>query len=359
MLEVRMLPARFGDSIWVEYGHGDERRRILIDGGTGRTREAITAMLEALPAEERRFELLTVSHIDRDHIEGVLGLLEEQPLRFEVGEVWFNGYPQLPDTPEDEMFGAKQGERLTQAILQHELPWNRRFGGKAVAVPDAGELPRVELDGGAVLTLLQPTTGALAKLKGVWEKELLDAGLVPGFGLDANDGEDGDGDEEFGGGDLPDVEALAATPFEPDASKANASSIAFLFEFEGKRLLFAADAHADKLAEALERLSPGEPLAIDLFKLSHHGSKKTVSRELVEKVRCSRFVFSTNGSIFGHPHPETVARVLAAGGETPELIFNYRSAHNKIWDLGVLKGKHRYRTRYPADGGEGIVIGLE
>jgi hypothetical protein len=358
VLRIRFLPARFGDAIWIEYGDENVPHRVLIDGGTRGTRHDLRPLLQDLPSPDGgRMELLVITHFDRDHIEGVLGLLEDPTLPLDIGDVWFNGWGHLPENPPVEGFGAVQGERLTKAILERGLPWNRAFGGKAVATAPGAPLPSRSLPGGLELTLLSPAPEALLRLKPVWEREVRAANLDPGFGLEPND-DAPEGPEGFGAVDLPDVEALADTPFEDDRSEANASSIAFLASWEGRRVLFAADAPAGTVLEALDRISPHERLALDLFKISHHGSRSTTSRPLIEKVDCPRYVFSTNGSIFRHPHGEAVARVIVAGGPDPELIFNYRSKHNEIWDLGALRRRHGYRTRYPDRTGDGVTVSL-
>jgi beta-lactamase superfamily II metal-dependent hydrolase len=359
MFKVKFLPARFGDSIWIEYGDEHAPRRLLIDGGTAGTRKNLQALLNSLPVEQRRFELIVVTHIDRDHIEGILGLLEQVDLDFEVGEVWFNGWLHLPSVPGAVSYGAIQGERLSESILDHQLPWNRLFNEQAVSLPESGDLPVIELPGGMKLTLLSPTLEKLAQLKPVWEREVRDANLEPGFGMAENDANQPVGEvQEYGIFDFPDIDLLAASKFEEDNSEANGSSIAFLAEYDGKRVALTADAHADALLEAFERLSPANRINLDLYKLSHHGSKFTTSRPLIEKLDCPLYVFSTNGSIFKHPDQETVSRVIVAGGEHPELVFNYRNDRNDIWDLESLKSEHGYTTRYPTEPGQGIEISL-
>src|SRR5215470_9949055 len=129
--DVNFLPARYGDCILIEYGKDSKTCRVLIDGGTGGTKENIRKIVEALPEDERHFELMVITHIDRDHIEGVLSLLEEDELAFSVDDLWFNGWKHLPEN-EDETLGAMQGERLTAAITKHNISWNDAFGKKAV-----------------------------------------------------------------------------------------------------------------------------------------------------------------------------------------------------------------------------------
>ena len=72
MFRLEMLPARYGDCIWIEYGE-DPVRRILIDGGApGVYKRTLKPRLKQLSDEERKFELLVVTHVDYDHIRGVL-----------------------------------------------------------------------------------------------------------------------------------------------------------------------------------------------------------------------------------------------------------------------------------------------
>ncbi|NIX24041.1 MAG: hypothetical protein GWN07_31175, partial [Actinobacteria bacterium] len=64
MFTLRMLPARHGDALWIEYG--DRPHRILIDGGpssrttTGHLRDLLST------AEDTGLDLLVVTHIDAD-----------------------------------------------------------------------------------------------------------------------------------------------------------------------------------------------------------------------------------------------------------------------------------------------------
>lgn len=347
---VHFLPARYGDCIWIEYGEADALHRILIDGGTGGTRHLIKEMIEALPEGERHFELMVVTHIDRDHIEGILTLLEEEELNFTVGDFWFNGWNHLPGNREDEYFGAKQGERLTECILRHKLPWNQAFDGKAVVIPVDEELPEVVLEGGMKLTLLSPQEEGLQRLKPKWEAELIKEGLVPGFG--AVPVQEEEGVERFG---PPNINQLNKAAFKEDSAEANGSSIAFLAEFDNQRVLFAGDAYPGVVLEGLGQVFP-DRAPLTLIKLSHHGSSHNTSPALIEKLDCRRYVISTNGSIYHHPNEETIAWVIKRGGDRPELIFNYTSDDNSVWADTGLQQQHHYSTIYPDS--EGIVVDI-
>jgi hypothetical protein len=359
MLTLEMLPAAQGDCLWIEYGDGDARRRILVDGGTKATyREALRPRIEALPAGERSFELLVVTHVDCDHIEGALDLVRDDALGARFGDVWFNGFEHL--VPPDRL-GPKQGDLLSDALGARKIPWNQRFGGRAVVVPDQGELPTVTLDGGLTLTLLSPTRERLAALHPVWEKVTGRAGLQAGVEPGPEEGEPGkEGPPDKLGGGI-DVVALADRASASDAAPANGSSIALLLQHEGKRVLLAGDAHAKVLIDSIQRLlgDEGGRLRLDAIKLPHHGSRKNVSKKLVQAIETPRYLFSTSGAIHEHPDQEAVARAIVYGPDRPALYFNYRSQFNAMWDDAIRKGrKPRYTTVYPAAGAAGLRLAL-
>ncbi|MCK7559381.1 hypothetical protein MKQ70_32205 [Chitinophaga sedimenti] len=148
---------------------------------------------------------------------------------------------------------------------------------------------------------------------------------------------------------MPKVEELAADPFEEDDTAANGSSIALLLEYEGKRLLLAADAHPSVILKSLDTYSK-VPVELDLFKISHHGSHGNTSRELFEKAPAANYVISTSGTRWPHPHGATIARLLKSSVQDKKLFFNYRSDVNKVWDNAILKKKYKYSTDYGEDG---------
>jgi metal-dependent hydrolase (beta-lactamase superfamily II) len=350
MFRIEMLPAGHGDCLWIEYGDPKAPRRVLIDGGAAGTyKRALRERLRGLRENERRFELLVVTHIDADHITGILELLEDSETRFQARDIWFNGYRHLPDE-KPETLGPVQGERLTDLLAKR--PWNREFKEAAVVVQADGDLPRLQLEGGLVLTLLSPTPGKLADLKPEWEKEVRKAGLDPNQPR-PGEVESPEGFDLLGS---PDVEALAAEAFSEDSAKANGSSIALLAEFEGRRLLLTGDAHPGIMTAAIKRLAGGGRLAVDACKLPHHGSKANVNRQFLQALDCRKWLFSTNGAYFRHPDRQTVARVIKWGGAQPELGFNYRTQYNDVWDGKPLREQYGYKVSYPASDAEGIVL---
>jgi hypothetical protein len=354
MLTVEMLPAEHGDCLWIEYGDPGRPSVLLIDGGTGAA--ATTGRLGQRIADRLGHDhpaaLVVVTHVDADHITGVLDLLEAPGGGPPFAEVWFNGWEHLAPG----VRGPVQGERLGDAIRRRRLPWNASFDGRAVVVPEDGPLPVVDLPGDLRLTLLSPSPTQLAELQPVWEREVREAGLVPGA---APPPPAPAAPDVLGEGPL-DPETLAARRFSGDPSEANGSSIAFLAEHEGASVLFTGDAFAGVLAQGLRRLAAERGtrrLSVDAFKVSHHGSRNNLSPELLEVLDCPRFLFSTNGRRYRHPDAVAVSRIVV-GVSGAELLFNYRTRYTEPWEEPQLRRRFGYRTRYPADGASGLTLQL-
>ena len=92
------------------------------------------------------------------------------------------------------------------------------------------------------------------------------------------------------------------------------------------------------------------------MKLSHHGSSHNTSPALIEKLDCRKYVISTNGSIFHHPDKETIAWVIKRGGDNSQLIFNYTSEENSLWEDATLQQMYNFTTFYPEN--EGIMVNI-
>lgn len=362
MFILEVLPARYGDCILLAYG-SNPVRRILIDGGApGVYRQALKPRLQQLSDDEREFELLVVTHVDYDHIRGIIELAQDESLTFAARDVWFNGYRHIPQPPGPEVLAGKHGELLTDIILKNGHNWNSHgFDGNAVVIPESGTPPRIEFDDGLAITLMGPTIPMLADLREDWEKSCEDIDITPGEldearaeGCFALLGEE----ERAEARKRPDIEQLLREAFTEDHSSANGSSIACLVEYGDYRVLLAGDAHPSTLVDSIKRLGDTR-LRLDLCKLPHHGSRGSVSAELIQHLDCEHYIFSSNGDQFQHPHPEAVARVIGHGGDNPKLWFNYRSEETRIWDDDILRNAYAYETHYPEEekGGLRFILG--
>lgn len=344
MFTIEALPAQRGDALWITYGTAEEKHHVLVDAGPSNTIDTLVPDLErrisALPGRADRVELLIVTHIDADHIQGVISLLSD-PRRVPLfRDVWFNGWKHVSET-----LGGVDAERLTAVLEQHPDHWNAAFDGNAVMIPDAGELPVLQLAGGMTITVLAPDAAALRKLAPKWEAEVRKAGLVPGEGapiVRARWIRD-----ELLGGFEPDL--LAGARFSSDPSAPNGAGISVIAEWGGKRALLLGDSPPRPILAALDRLEP-RPHRFDVVKMSHHGSRRNTDLAFAEAVQSPKWLVSTDGAIFGHPDAEALARVVVSQRRRPTFYVNYATEH--IADIVDAAGE-RFRVKLPRRRGDG------
>ncbi len=332
MFRITLLPAAQGDALWIEYGKASTVRRILIDGGVHATGAILRRRIEALPEPQRTFELGVVTHIDLDHVLGMLELLKRPPAGLKFNDFWFNAWKHLPKSPTDtSTLGPKMGEQLSYLLEKRPgQAWNAAFGGKAVSVGSrlpakASDLKVIDLAGGMRLTILGPTGKRLADLKPVWKKEIEGLGLTPGRAGRRLVGhpEDEADDTILGGDPAPprsarDIDKLAARKLGKDSSKANGSSIVVLAEYDGKRALLTGDAFPDDVLAAVKLLAEADntaTLAVDCWKLAHHGGEKNTSSPLAAALRCPLYLISTSGAKYRHPKGD----LHRAGAQRPAV----------------------------------------
>jgi len=355
MFDIEMLPAAHGDCLVVTYGTKQQPHRLLIDGGTHFTFPHLKHYLERLPVTQRHFELLIVTHIDEDHIGGVLPLLRDRELGVSFGDIWFNAWRHLAPPRRTGFLGPEQGDLLGNLLSQRtELPWNEAFQGGTVVVPGSGPLPVFTLPGDMRLTLLSPRWEELGELCDSWSEKSFKSGRIPG-------------DVSMLGGPTESIlellgsrsqaALLAAQRFFPDTSAANGSSIAVLAEYEGRRALLAADAFAEVLLAGLQRLPDfRDTLQLEAFKLPHHGSQRNISEELLRAAPSQSYLVSTNGNVFKHPDGSAMARVLEYGTKGAKIFFNYDSETTR--KVQALAGKRKSLLEYPGPGASGALVSL-
>jgi hypothetical protein len=369
VLSVEMLPALNGDCIWIEYGAPGALRRLLIDGGPLGAYCALEERILRLPPAERRFELVVVTHVDIDHIDGIVRLLGRPELGVQVDDLWFNGWPQIskqlpqkPPPPEslDSMRGPVQGEYLAVRVAERKLGWNRWFAGRAIHVPVPGAraaLPSVTLEGDLRVTVLGPTPKRLEKLRTAWDKAVRKAGFDAGDDVAA--AEKLAAAKRYRGAEAPlpstDWADLPLVQSGLDDAVANGSSIALLLEYQGRRCALLGDAFAPDCEASLRQLAAerGEPrLRLDALKVSHHGSRNNTTPALLDAVDCPRFLVSTDGSHgFGHPDEEAMRCIVQGAGRPPQLIFNYECATTRPYADPALQ-----RGRFTSDYARGAPV---
>lgn len=301
---IKILPAYNGDSILIRFLGNDNRyHNVLIDGGIARTyyRNLKPEILKIQKLKER-IDLLVVSHIDDDHLDGILEFFKDNAISKDiVSECWFNAGDQIkiPHFTSTKISVAKAIN--LKKHLGNNFPWSKSTKLK---------LQKFKYFG-AELILLSPDSAWLEKYANKWEKQSTRPLKISSAKSDYK----------------KTIEELSKIEFTPDHSPTNGSSIAFLFKYLNKKVLFTADAHPSVLISSLKKLgfSSQKRLELDYMQLPHHGSKRNLNYELLEIIDCANFFISTNGATHKHPHKTALARVLCAKNRAANInfIFNY------------------------------------
>ncbi|MGP5564990.1 ComEC/Rec2 family competence protein [Vreelandella alkaliphila] len=320
-IAVRLLRANHGDCILVTHEGPNGAFNLLVDGGNsatfrhgprGRFKGALCSTLDELKAKGQHIDLVILTHIDDDHIGGLLSAFKSPGyLREMVRSVWFNSsrtitnYFDAPEIPQNDIYlsddspdtSIRQGKAL-EALLDES-------GCDRASLIMAGQT--IE-EGPFTFTILSPDEKKLRQLLCIWPEDQSSpdtAGASRDYALSFE-------------------EIWETDTFEADTSIANGSSIAFILKSDDKVLLFLGDAHDETVVENLRSIgySSEAKLTVDLVKVSHHGSQYNTSPEFLNLVDSGRYLISTDGSKHGLPNKRTIARILASN-ENGKICFNY------------------------------------
>jgi hypothetical protein len=319
MLILEALRAKHGDALLLHHGTKGKPRLIVIDGGPpGVYPDALKPRLEQLRKEQKLAEtkpldidLLMVSHLDEDHIAGVLELMQKLrdqagPKSWSIQRVWHNAFDDILGNtdvsiasaggalspaslgdvlaPEGSLVLASvgQGRDLRNAVEFLHLDGNQPFGGLVMR----GRAPITI--GNLTLTVVAPDKPRLQKLQNDWDKKI-----------------------------KPILEKEKAHKAEiaafVDDSVYNLSSIVVLVESEGKRILLTGDGRGDHTIDGLEaaKLLKNGKLHVDILKCPHHGSIRNVASKYFDTITADHYVISADGK-FDNPDVATLQLISAA-----------------------------------------------
>ena len=345
-----VIRARKGDCLILHYGSKDDPHMVMIDGGPrgvyvphlrGRI-EQIRAARNLEDNESLVVDLLMVSHVDDDHIRGILDLTRElreakmegnpQLVNVLLG-MWHNSFENIidhtpvdltkvfksqfgaasmdGDPPEDLALDDDDDDELDAETVLSSLKVLQSIEQGAQLRTDADNLGlslnpffeetklifaqgknSVPMDNGLTFTVvgpMLPELNALRKKHQQWLKDLEKEGKSP-------------------------AEVLAAYV---DKSVPNLSSIVVLAEVQEKTMLLTGDALGKKVLQGLELVElvePGGKLHVDILKVPHHGSSNNVARDFFERITADHYVFSGNGE-HGNPERESLEMLLEVRGD--------------------------------------------
>ncbi len=340
MVQLEAVRAKQGDCLLLHYGTEEQPRLSLIDGGPGGVwkpflRPRLEQLREQRGGERLQLDMLMVSHIDDDHINGLIQmtrLLADQAgtadILLDATVVWHNSF--------DDVFGdagasvvtgdtgtsvesstaslagsydiSDEGALMIASVPQGQtfranvagLGWavNSPFDGLVTARPKPVKIP-----GGLQLTVLGPDQVRLDEFHEEWDK------------------------------DLKERADKAKTAQYMDDSAWNLASIVVLAELDGRTLLLTGDGRGDDVirnARSAGLLDARGTLRLDLLKLPHHGSINNVELDFFETFPASTYVVSGNG---GHGNPKV---------EVFEMLFESRAGDNDHFDIYLTYDPEEY-----------------
>ena len=375
---VHFIPALGGDCILLEF---DNRECILIDCGYKSTyNQELKPILLELKKHGYRIKLFIVSHIDDDHIQGAISLLEDNgesnnPQVIPIDNIWFNGFystlfmndvfekhksktisEELSDRmrivqgqmemqliPEEAMISAKQSKSFE--VLCSELGYhiNHQFPEQVVKrKSDNVEIvanEKIRL-GDFSITVLSPNDHLIDKLA-----QELNVELIKTFGKDYQINEDlifWDFYEKLMllkreeplqtnvliSAESNEIEGWLGTSTLAEMNYVNQASIVAQIEYKDIKMLFTGDSDSELWEDYLESY-------YDVIKISHHGTLKP-NLCMIKKTEGNHILISTNGRKYGHPEKDLIANLILSNSRN--LHFNYNL---NIQDI-VIRNQEKY-----------------
>lgn len=338
-LDVRR--ARKGDCLVLHYGSADDPGLALIDGGPANVYkpflkprlDEIRKMRGLDPDAPLPVDWLMVSHIDDDHINGVLELTKElveakdaqQPLPLKIKGVCHNTFDDIIGNNPKELtasvtaqFGTAslsgevetegldpdaakvlasvdQGFRLRDDSNALQLRINPQFKGKLILAK--AKAKKIDMGKGLSFTVVGPMNDEVVALQKAHDDFLK---------RKAKKGSEA---------------SLAAFT---DTSVPNLSSLVVLAEVGGKSILFTGDARGDKVLEGLELVGAlkkdgKSKIHVDILKCPHHGSNRNIDPIFFRRITADHYIFSGNGQ-HGNPERETLEMLLAERGDAKYTV---------------------------------------
>lgn len=334
-MQIKFLQAFNGDCIWISFTQSGFTKNILIDGGTSTTYSytdknkkpkdgALKLLVESLKEKKQILDLVILTHIDDDHIDGFLKWFgkDKDAIQY-IQEVWFNAGRTIKKYLNDvnsqvdslkfkettTLTSVKQGVDFENYIRDSGV-WDERI----IAQKDILNWNNVSFQ------ILSPGKEKLEKLLKEWHKKkpesLLNTSRKTDYSKTLKQ--------------LIEEESFEDS-FEEDDDPYNGSSIAFILKRDEENFLLLGDSHPSEVLIELDSLGYDEnnKLSVDMIKLSHHGSKKNNPIEIFKIVDTAKYVISTNGHTHNHPDKATIARIVNVNPEA-KIYFNYPNLISKI-----------------------------
>ena len=355
MIRLYAIQARFGDCLLLEYGDANPEF-ILIDGGpSANYKNHLKPALQKLLNGSSTLQAVMISHVDNDHIVGVLDLVVDLKYQLDngtkpflnIGELWFNSFKATIDTGDLEkrmkeintvagvnglrmqemsmaVNGIKEGYQILSVSHFLDIPINPGTQ-KGFYLADQQQQPTLKSN--LKITLVGPTTSNLEALQKKWEAWIAD-----------NEQKIKDGQY------TKDFAAMS------DKSIPNLSSIVMVIEAEGKSILLTGDCRGDHLQQGLIEtgLSANGSYHVDIFKVPHHGSQRNATKEFFKEVTANTYIISADGT-YDNPDYETLVWIVEAAkeaGRNIKIAFTNETESTKALLKNFPPGNWGYQVQF-------------
>lgn len=328
MLKIHVIDAAHGDCILLDFDHS----KILIDCGpkSFKVRKDVLANIAKLLGERGTIDIAVVTHNDDDHIGGYEFLLDTG---IKIGTIIFNS---LQDIPNIIKSAQKQISYSQDHLLRKKLLEERGIQVQCLTRDSVSFIHR-----DIKLNAITPTVATLERMlndsiikeeKNKRQKQISSLKTEEISLYEALQNIQSDQDV-----------------FKSDPSITNKSSIGLVVEFGSFSGLFLGDAHAKDVLEGL-KIAGFEKHKFDVVKLSHHGSERNTSTELLELIGESEYILCANNETNNyHPNNVTLARILSLD-HNPDIHLSSNSS-NLLAKIEECKNLNfDINETYPTDG---------
>jgi beta-lactamase superfamily II metal-dependent hydrolase len=323
MLKLKIIQALNGDCLVLEHASQDGQFYMLVDGGPGTVyKKYLKKELLSIRDTGGKVNLAVLSHIDDDHVNGLLDLLNELIKQREkkkretiaINGIWLNSFSKTLGTaamrgmtrhadvsirlgsmmPKADLRfrSIKQGNDFTSYAQELNIPINYDFRQTLDQLVCVDNFKKPNPQDKLKIWVIGPTKSALKSLRKEWRSWLTNQKRLA---------------------KLPVVMAKAKV-LELDESVPNLSSIMLLVEADGKKVLLTGDGLGKHLMEGLHQvglLKEDGVFHVDVFKLPHHGSMRNVTPELFEHITADIYVICADGTN-GNPDFQTLEWLVKA-----------------------------------------------
>lgn len=290
-ISLNILQALTGDSIFITYvGHDNKKHHILIDGGMPNT---FNKSIKRVVQDINCIDYIFITHIDRDHIGGILKLLESS-YQDKIKNIFFNS-GNIIKIQNSTLISENDGKELIKYINEST---NIKTNKEEITIKSNFNFNGLKID------FFSPTYQGLEafnkhfSLGSIKEEALISDTL-----------------QTETTSSLEELSKIEFSEKNLNNDSSNGVSLAMLLECYDKKILLLGDAKDNILIKSLENRGyinqANKRLKVDYIKLSHHGSKFHTSNKFLSLIECTNFIISTNGAGNSrHPNIEVIARIL-------------------------------------------------